>query len=90
MALNESWLNPPSRPLQLLGMQKEASRLQAIISHALWDVALVPSTASMALGTVNRSRAPQGFCDIEVTAVERVTFHCDFPPEVQSPLHCGR
>lgn len=57
--MDESRLNPPSRPLQLIGMQKEASRVQAVISHALWNVALVPSTASVAVGTVSRSRASQ-------------------------------
>lgn len=41
-------------------------------------------------GTLRGSKAPQGSYVTEVTAAERVTFHCDSPPEVQSPLHHGR
>lgn len=70
--MDESWLSPPSRPLQLIGVQKEASRVQAILSRPV-ECCLGALYSLSGRRDRQQVQGISGSCDTEVTAAERVT-----------------
>lgn len=69
--MDESWLNPPSRPLQLIGVQKEASRAGY---HLSCPVECCFGALYILSGLRDRQQVQgiSGSCVTEVTAAERV------------------